>query len=521
MRKSGLLLTLFLSLSMSFQASAGLKAKKYLFYGVALSNAGITLLRSGHDIETTIHSWSTISHRSILGDPPNVVFNDSPVNFLSIMLDSEIGELIREDNLRFGSDVKRELYISAAGYDAAIKQLMNEPLRAGATETTRSKLESALSKSYLNQKLDLKDAHGKKQSLEEALNDFGCFEEANKGDFHACGIRWNFKYRTGMEFSPENTVIEQDMHALGALAEIYGKDHQFPSWLITMQATTITQPFAYHNSKVVNAAGWMDQDSIRSLAYSGGTFEEGTLYNEAQASKETAPEELNTAMGIYLRTIVPIRGAYLFAKKEQSPEEITTLMKQGKQRNNSGMIITEIADPNSHFNNSNPTSNTELLATAQQQAAKIVSQVRDKGVMSLAIYLGLYEPALDAGAGIVIVDKYAQLMAEWHGESVADVLYDILSDDEKSDNLFRIYNHLIDAEILTDQKMKAFDLTNPAPREKGQFNLSMGKKKFRQWLSNLAYKVEGNVHYIAEEENAAYYKKAYRSQFRMNRESLN
>ncbi len=269
---------------------ASADAPEYIFYGLSMTNMGVTLVKKTHDKPAeTVLSATTMSDPRLLGDPPNIVFNNSPLNFIALMLDDETVERLKQeasDYKKHSSDkLQMQLYVSAAGADAARKITLNQEVI--------SKLKTSLRGSKrLNDRLG--------GDVVQALEDHRCFDSTNKAEFHLCAVRLVFSRLLDIEFPKGDSYIEQDIKVIPWMAKLLSEKHSLTSrFQYIVQATTLAQPYAKDFNALRNTEGWMD---TAETAYQGGTLETGSIYQENLLDRYSAMQPSDLTLESFMRS---------------------------------------------------------------------------------------------------------------------------------------------------------------------------------------------------------------------------
>ncbi len=270
---------------------------------VYMTNAGVHLtfgLSNSQSslYELTINTWD---HTDLYGDPPNLVFNNSPLKFFRTILREAAPHLLNEMMTRRQlMDPPLQVYISAAGADKA--------------ET-----------------LPVPD-----QSIASFLSDeqkSQCYvPELNRRDFYQCVFAFEVKTQLHRpSLSPKiQLIVEQDTHLINAMAWSHGKqlNKTRPGQpAIVIHTTTIGQPYLMKDGRAVPLAGWVPP----AMAKKGGVFQIGQEFQSFLKVTESSslvdviqhdPRSHNHPLG---------QQAYFMR------------LKQGKGYNNFGRMVGETA----------------------------------------------------------------------------------------------------------------------------------------------------------------------------------
>ena len=473
---------------------------KTLFYGLNVTNFSATLLQQGVDGKLTTYTRSTLDTPEFFGDPPTIANNDSPAIFITLLLsDTEISELRARDQAfanKYGEQLQRELYISAAGFDAAKNQRLDalvDPAHDSST-TWAIRLRKAITDSHMERHLQISPAdfarldstggfntpgaetittcvndwaqgqtpspdtaailttlakHGclaqsgsdgikacaskvaqkierykqenqrvtlPVKSVAGALDEFGCFNESTKAEFYVCTVRWVMEARAGIKFDRSEIIIEQDNQAMSAMADNLMKERQLSNGrYFILQATTLAQPYLNTNKGLLNTPSWMGG----TLPYDGGTFQAGTLAISQLGQKlhgSTVMEYMSSpasglffAIGSYFNQSLAdgsiyIGGGKLLDDTDVYTRVLNTATGRSFTKNQVGTLLLNIADPGTRSDlQTYAHLSDEQMQQALSQASAILSQVRDQGALSLALFMSLFEPSFQGGASLVIV----------------------------------------------------------------------------------------------------------------------
>lgn len=606
-----LLLSGLAALGSQVQA-ASFNQPKTVFYGLEMSNFSATLIQHGAGEDPLTFTHSTLDTSELFGDPPNIAFNDSPINFITLMLcDEEIEKLkIRDQEYvkKYGNQLRRELYISAAGYDAAITQGLDEPVVNGSTSTWTERIKGALQSSHLEYLLQVKAEHitGLKtagcfdseeksdinactsrwvgeqssaptvkrlettlakygcltqktseqtiacaeglanklnhyqkhkrkitlptSSVVQSLEDYGCFNEATKADFNACSVRWMLEIRAGIKIAPSDVVIEQDNQAQSAMAaQLMRENHLRDSRYFILQATTLAQPYLNTSRGLLKTPGWMGG----SLPVDGGAFEGGSLFasylkerlklNKGTTVREymKAPNSDFYGIGRHYNQSLENGDVYIGGSKLLDEEGVYTRIlnvNSGSSltKSQNGNLLLQIVDPATRgdFQSQNSLTDEEMQ-TSLKFASKILSEVREHGALSLALFISLFEPSFPDGASLVIVGENAEWFANSEGKSITDVLRELSQDESKFEAAFKKFQEL-SITSLNPNTFEEFDKLNTHERDSKQHFLysGMGKEYFRDWLGQLPDRLS-NVLFISKADYSIAQLKAFRSRYQL------
>ena len=488
---------------------AGLNAKKVSSYGLYVSNWGMTLVVQPHKGDVSMYSATTLSNPELLGDPPTFGNNDSPVNFLSIMLKPEIADALRQQNEQFGDNVERQLYIAAAGYDGVKGQLLsqkvtkkinNEPVE----KPLREWIQGSIASSRANTVLGV--------SVNDALTDAGCYDEETKADFHHCALRWVLKHRTGIDIKPESSVVEQDNELMAQMAMDLRDERQLqPNQHILLQATTLLQPYALDQHGLQQTPGWMGNDSPwwdpEVLTRSGGPFKTGYYYGTSQTDGTKATTVLNLLVEAKLQLRVDAGETFYGGKTQKNAATVAENLRGFRYNTNAGAMIFDIADSGDKAHKPKDITD-EQYATAQEEALRLMRMSQDEGVLSAILFLGLMQPSITEGSYILVVGEVSRLFTGLGDRDLYTTLGEWGAKSSKIDRSFDTYQKL-----LTAEKFTAFDAIQAGKRKPDQLRHGMDKTAFKHWLRSLQELVQDKVLYIPEDEYATALMNACRSRY--------
>ena len=498
-------------------AQAELTAKKVNSYGLYISNWGMTLVSQPYNEDVTTYSATTLSNSELLGDPPTLVYNDSPVAFLMFMLKPDIAKSLRLQNEQFGKDVERQLYIGAAGYDGVESSRLSERIKKTIkvegvkqeVEKTLSEwIRSAIDSSRINKTLDI--------DVNQALTDAGCYLVENKAEFHHCALRWALEYRTGIHIKPEHSVMEQDNELMTQMASDLILQHKLqPNLHFILHATSLLQPYALDASgHLIYTPGWMGSGAWYdegNLTRAGGSYMVGQNYAASFSANSLNP--LNLLIQAKIQERIDNGERFYGGTTEKNAEDVAKNLRSYVYRNNAGAMVLDIADPRNK--SVKPTDiTTQELAQAQKDAAKLVDEVRDQGALSFALLYGLLQPSVEGDSYIVVVGELRKLYTDFDSLNLSDMLNNLGKNQDELNKAFNTYKKLI-----TENKLSSFDVlnkelmlantsssleaTNKKVRASHHLNIDMDDQAFKNWLISLSSKIEDKVLYTPEEEYGA------------------
>ena len=498
------LLAGLLSLGSLVQAG-NLQQPGMLFYGLSITSNAVTLLQKSPSGDLKAYSKTTLTPE-LFGDPPNIAFNDSPLIFLTLFLsEQEVEDIKKYDAAYEGlqeDQVRRVLYISAAGYEAAAVQKLDSSTN-GSGNTLRDVLRDTLANSHL--------AKLSKIPVVAELEKFGCFEEDNKAAFHLCGARWAMEYRTGIRIDGSAAFIEQDNQAASVMANELLRNHpglQQGRHLI-IQATTLAQPYLNQPEGLIHTPGWMGSGVNQiNLKKAGGLWQIGDdfasqLSGDFQKHRSSS-DSISTFMLNGNNTLYATIARYFDHQIKQgaqyragtTPLDTMLLLDRivrGKAKNNSGELLMLIADSASHEDLTRITGQSRTdLAQSQALAIPFLSKARGDGAISIALFAGLLQPIFRSGASLIIVGEEAEWLAAFNKQPFQEVLQNLGSDPETLDHAYQLYLSLLDKPLFDQFAQQFSELNN---RTAGDLRPGMSKDDFSEWLKNLPFS-PANILYI-------------------------
>ena len=527
-----MLVLLFIGLvALSSQVNAGKLSQPAIdFYGLSISNFGITLLKHGTDSKPLYIEKTTLNTPELFGDPPNIAFNDSPIIFITLFLSDSEAAMLRKENedkeSKYGDQLNRQLYISAAGYIEAKKHKLQAEVAEGAGITFEQHIRNSLKKAHLDKHFRCNTSDQSADdplaglmpkapcienfSVVKELDDFGCFNEPDKAEFNICATRWAFEFRAGIKFERHMIVMEQDNAAMSAMANnVVRKEQLPPGRHFILQATTLAQPYFNSPDGLIPTDGWMG-----SFGATGGYRQSGVLYGEAlvadfEASGEknlqgfTAKPEsgLHHTVERYFNKSFERGDIYIASNKLLNEAAVLDRIKRKLARNNLGDLQLRIADTEQHAELAELTGlSTEHLQQSLTAVNVFLNKSRQYGAFSLALFLGLLEPALDKDSYLIIVGEQAEWFANSGGKGIADVLRGIAADETRFKELHAIYLRLKNKALSEDTFNAFLEISGGSRSLTGNALYSgMGEQYVKEWLISLADKVN-NVHFVPRSE---------------------
>ena len=500
------------------------------FYGLSVSNFGISLLKHGTDSKPLYIEKTTLNTPEFFGDPPNIAFTDSPIIFITLFLSDSEAITLRKENenkeRKYGDHFNRQLYISAAGYDAAKKQKLQDEVRAGTGVTLEQHIRNTLNKAHLDKHFKCKTSAQpvaddplaglmpknpciENFSIVKELDDFGCFNESDKAEFNICATRWAFEFRAGIKFERHMIVMEQDNAAMSAMANnVVRKEHLPAGRHFILQATSLAQPYFNSPDGLISTPGWMGAFDV-----TGGYRQPGTLYGEALAAdfKASGSDNLqefmaNPESGLhhtveqYFKKSFERGDVYIAGNKLLNEAALLDRIKRKLARNNLGDLQLRIADTGQHEALAELTGlSAEQLQQSLTAVNVFLNKSRQYGAFSLALFLGLLEPALNEDSYIIIVGEQAEWFANSDGKSIADVLRDIAGDEAQFRELHTIYKQMKNNALSEDTFNDFLKISGGSRSGHSALYSGMGEDYVKQWLLSLAEKVN-NVHFVPKNE---------------------
>ena len=519
---------------------------KVQFYALNIHNSGVHFIKQGVGSPFRSYNKTTLTTPALFGDPPNISFNDSPVIFLALFLsDREAEELKNDDQAnisKYGSELRRELYIGAAGYEAAKQQKLSDMIPTSRTDSTlitrSTALKNSINGSHLDQHFKCKPANNttakdgiepKKPCIDNfnavtELENFDCFNESDKAEFHACAARWALKFRTGIVFDKSMVVIEQDNEAMSVMANNVIRDKQLqPDRHFILQATSLAQPYLNDVSGLVFTPAWMGI-----LGKKGGNYQIGEEFSDQlktdhpsgslQKAMSASGKPLYRTVERYFNQTMESGGensVFIAGNQVLNEEQLLQRIINFRAKNNMGTLLFRIADPTEHSGIQELTGISDQdMVSSLKQANVFINNSRNQGAFSLALFMGLLEPSFDKGGNLIVVGENAEWFAGSHGKSFTDVLNDIAFNDSTLTELHKIYTDL-SSSTLSSSVFKAFDKIN-YPHTRSPDHLHPGKDKayFKKWLLGLAGKYVNKIHFIPKKEYTAVLFNASRMRFR-------
>ena len=498
------------------------------FYGLSISNFGVTLLKQGVNRQPLVFEKTTLNTPEFFGDPPGISGNDSPVIFVTLLLNDAEASLLRKDNedavQKYGEQLTRQLYIGAAGFDAAKKQLLHSMVATGLT--VADNIKKNLSGSHLDKHfrcrsesatdtpdplagLEPKQPCIEGFSVVDKLEEFGCFNEPDKAEFYICATRWAFEFRTGIKFDRDMVVMEQDNAAASAMANKVVRDKNLPPKRhFILQATTLAQPYFNSPAGLIGTKPWMGL-----FARTGGYYQVGTDYGDSLASDFKAQKEqayltefmsdpesgLHHTVQRYFHQSIKQGDIYIAANRIHDEAAVLKRIKILKARNNLGDLLLRVADTREHASLGEFTGlSEEQLMTSLSAANVFINRARQFGVFSLALFLGMLEPALTDDSYVIVVGEQSEWFANAGGKPVSQVLLDIVGNEELLRELHIMYKKM-SISIINDAIFDYFLTISGGSRGYNALYPGMGEDYIKEWLTSLAAKVT-NVHFVPRSE---------------------
>lgn len=499
------------------------------FYGVSVSNFGVTLLKQGPDSKPLIVEKTTLNSPELFGDPPNIFGNDSPIIFITLFLTDEEAAALRKANEvsveKYGEQLRRQLYISAAGYKAAVKQNLGD-LLPNTEVTVEKNIRNNLGKSHLNKHFRCTTSDEKTNkdplaglsprepcikgfSIVEELDQFGCFNEPNKAEFNICATRWAFEFRTGIKFERHMIVMEQDNAAMAAMANHVVQYKKLPRGRhFILQATTLAQPYFNSPEGLIGTPGWMGL-----FAKTGGYRQIGTDYGEflkkdfdASESDDLKKFMANPESGLhhtverYFNESIARGDIYIAGNRVHDEAALLNRIKILFARNNIGDLMLRIADTSEHASLAEFTGlSAEHLQQSLTAANVFLSKARQYGAFSLALFLGLLEPALEKNSYIIVVGEQAEWFANSEGKDIPTVLRDIANDQARFEELHAMYLKMKNKDLSNTVFDDFQEISGGSRSGHNVLYSGMGKEYVKDWLIAMADKVS-NVHFVPRNE---------------------
>ncbi len=455
--------------------------KKFITYGLYVSNWGMELVVKPYDGTTSYFSATTLSNSQLFGDPPNLSFNDSPLNFMTLMLTPEISEKLRELDSQYGEDTERRLYIGAAGFDKASEQVVNETLK------------KAIDNSRLNQVLGI--------NVNDALTKAGCYEAEQKATFQLCAMHWAIKHRTGIDFKHDNTYMESDRELMAELAIDLSHQHKLQSQQhFLLQATSYIQPGALIKNDLQETPEWMGSSKHWwepfNLSRAGSTHQLGYLYSNEQVQNST--DALNLYIQARIQSRINAGEHFYLGTVADNANGIADRMRTFRANSNAGAMLLKIAETRNGLTAPAGSSITEeQLAEAQHQARKLAQQAHDTGGLAMALFLGAMQPSIEEGSHVMIVGELANFFVDYQGETLYTLFGDLAANEKKLSQAYSSYQYTLTPEVL-----EKFDSIQKNPRKKSDLQVGMSKAEFKNWLENLQNSIHNKVLSIPESEYA-------------------
>lgn len=520
------------------------------FYGINISNFGITLIKHGADTSPLTIEKTTLNTPELFGDPPNIYGNDSPINFMTLFLtDSEATDLRKANEAstnKFGEKLRRQLYISAAGYEAAVTQNLGD-LLPHKFVTVEQNIRNNLAKSHLDTHFRCKANNNEgatkgplaglspKQpcienfSIVDQLETFGCFSEPNKAEFNICATRWAFKFRTGIEFERHMIVMEQDNASMSAMANNVVRNKKLlPGRHFILQATTLAQPYFNSPDGLINTPYWMGL-----FAKTGGYFQVGTNYaeqlrNAFLASRvadltqfmENPQSGLHHTIERSFDASIKHGDIYIAGNRIHDKAALLNRIKNLYARNNVGDLLFRIADTSEQASLAELTGlSPEHLQQSLKDANVLLNKSRRYGAFSLALFIGLLEPALDQNSYLIVVGENAEWFANHEGKSISEVLRSIANDPDQIEELHSKYLLMKNGD-LSEKTFKAFEEISGQTRGGLKtLHSGMDKHDVREWLIAMADKIK-NVYFVPRNQYNDALLMAFRARYNLAKQAI-
>ena len=520
------------------------------FYGLSVSNFGVTLLKQGAESKPVVIEKTTLNSSELFGDPPNIFGNDSPVIFMTLFLTNDEAATLKKANEasveKYGQQLRRQLYISAAGYEAAVKQNLSDTL-SNTEVTVEQNIRNNLKKSHLDRHFRCKASSAETAdkdplaglspkepciegfSVVEELGKFGCFDEPNKAEFNICATRWAFEFRTGIQFERHMIVMEQDNAAMSAMANGVVRHKLLPPGRhFILQATSLAQPYYNSPDGLIGTDPWMGL-----FAKTGGYRQTGTDYGEALKKDfdKSGSDNLEKFMatpesGVHHTVERYFNGSFqrgdIYIAANRMFDE-TTLLKRIKNlyaRNNIGDLMLRIADTSEHAALEDFTGlSAEHLQQSLTAANVFLNKSRQYGAFSLALFLGLLEPALDKDSYLIVVGEQAEWFANAQGKSIADVLLDIANDQARFEELHAMYLKMKNKDLSEEAFNNFLKISGGSRGGHNALYSGMGKEYVKEWLIGMAAKVK-NVHFVPRREYNDALMMAFRTRYTSARRAI-
>ena len=509
------------------------------FYGLSVTNFGISLLKQSTGSKPVFIEKTTLNTSKLFGDPPNISYSDSPINFITLFLSESEAAMLRKENEdrknKYGDRLQRQLYISAAGYDDAKNQKLQDEVKRKTGKTLEAHLRDTLNASHLDKHFRCKSSDQpeavdtlaglmpqtpciKDFSVVKELEAFGCFDEPDKAEFNICATRWAFEFRTGIHFDRDMIVMEQDNIAMSTMANDVVRDKKLPPQRhFILHATTYAQPYLNTPDGLVSTDGWMG-----SFAKTGGFRQTGTEYSESlnndiKASGTGSLQEFatNPETGLhhtverYLHNALQQGDVFIAGNRIYDKAGLLKRITALYTGNNIGDLIFRIADTSKHAELSEATGlSEEHLQESLLEANTFLNRSRQYGAFSLALFLGLLEPALNKDSYIIVVGEQAEWFADSQGKSISQVLLDTANDEELFAKLHSEY-YQMRTDALSSKAFDNFLSISGGERGRGSLESNMGKDYIKEWLIAMSAKVQ-NVHFVPK----AHYNSALLMAFR-------
>ena len=409
------------------------------------------------------------------------------------------------------------LYISAAGYDKAVKdKLQNAERRAGSSRTHSAALREDLTSSISS-------------GFVEDITTAGCFSTDNKAEFQGCVLSRILGQKLGQSFSRDNTSVNPPSVHQNELVNRVRMTLKTSSSLYLLAAGSSADVLAKEGDSLLELPAWK-KGRITPFGYAriGGNYEVGYRYTDemiaapydqalAAAQAKTPPRELskedflNNAtqpLTVMVRTLMSFianaKGPHTVNDQEQSPAQMMARLYTGRDSTFPRLItgkdfeyfgtavthISLIPDDRKKDVQERIGLRMDVVDQAIIEARKIVKRVSHSLPEVLVLFAGLTGPIMKESPELLVIGE----QREFYAENLEELLPQLASDQTFINELYDHY------QLLTETDFASFDALSPVPRDPA-VHLAAGltKAQFQNWLQRLMPQF-GKVHQLTDEK---------------------
>ena len=342
---------------------------------VYITNTGSHLTLGLSDALAPLYSRSinTWDRTELYGDPPNLMFNDSPLRFFRKALQDAAPDIrkIMMSHKQFLNAPLR-VYIGSAGADGAInKPRPNDSILPLLTEEQKTK----------------------------------CYDGfLNRKDFFQCVFSFDIRDQL-LKDSPSPQIrltMQQDTQLINAMASQHARRHNQikpDEVAIVVHSTTISQPYLMQNGEALSIGGWVPPDFRKK----GGIYQIGKEFQSYLRHPEKEPSLLQVVK-------LDPRSAH---HPKGIEANMTRLQVTGKGFNNFGRIVGETAvQKNSALLHANDLElEGRLHNRALAEAKPMVTNTRKAFVqMTLMLYAMTEKRFAERPPHIIIVGEESDIL---------------------------------------------------------------------------------------------------------------